>query len=55
MTKDELIQIIVEVQKHRREFDEAEVKTAYGGTLKRLFEALLAFSNKLRLRMEVII
>ena len=46
MTRDELIQIIVEIQKHKSEFDELEVKTARGGTPKRLFETLSAFSNQ---------
>jgi len=46
MTEDELIQIIAEVQKHKSEFDELEVKTARGGTPKRLFETLSAFSNQ---------
>jgi len=46
MTRDELTQIIAEVQKHRSEFDELEVKAARGGTPKRLFETLSALSNQ---------
>lgn len=46
MTRDELIQIITEVQKYKSEFDEVEVKAARGGTPRRLFETLLAFSNQ---------
>jgi ATP-dependent DNA helicase RecG len=46
MTRDELIQIIAEVQKHKSEFDEVEVKAARGGTPRRLFAPLSAFSNQ---------
>ena len=55
MTRDEFIQLIAEVQKHKSEFDELEVKTARDETPKRLFSPLLTFSNQPELRMEVII
>ena len=46
MTKDELTQIIAEIQRHKSEFDELEVKTASGGTPKKLLAPLSAFSNQ---------
>lgn len=46
MTREELLQLIAEVQRFRSELDDVEVKTAKGGTPKRLFEPLSAFSNR---------
>ncbi|MBM3335031.1 ATP-binding protein [Candidatus Sumerlaeota bacterium] len=46
MTRDELIELIAEVRRHRSEPDDLEVKSAHGGTPKRLFESLSAFANR---------
>jgi len=46
MTRDDLIQIIVEVQKHKSELEDVEIKSAHGGTPKRLYESLSAFANR---------
>ena len=45
MTPEELFELIAEVQRHQSELDDVEVKSARGGTPKRLFEPLSAFSN----------
>ena len=45
MTREELLELIAEVQRHQSELDDIEVKSARGGTPKRLFEPLSAFSN----------
>lgn len=45
MTRDELLQMIADVQRHRSELSDVEVKAARGGTPKRLHEALSAFAN----------
>lgn len=47
MTRDELLQLIADVQQHKSETDAIEVKTARGGTPKRAYEALSAFANHL--------
>ena len=46
MTRNELRQLIAEVQKRQSEFDHVEVKAARGGTPKRLYEPLSAFANR---------
>jgi hypothetical protein len=46
MTRDDLKQLIAEVQRRQSELDNVEVKTARGGTPKRLYEALSAFANR---------
>ena len=46
MFPNELQQLIAEVQKRQSEFDHVEVKTARGGTPKRLYEPLAAFANR---------
>ena len=45
MTPEELFELIAEVQLHQSELDDVEVKSARGGTPKRLFEPLSVFSN----------
>jgi len=45
LTREELLEFIAEVQRHQSELDDVEVKSARGGTPKRLFEPLSAFSN----------
>lgn len=47
MTREELLQLIAEVQRFRSELDDVEVKSAKAGTPKRLFEPLSAFSNRI--------
>jgi len=46
MTRNELKQLISEVQKRQSEFDHVEVKAARGGTPRRLYEPLSAFANR---------
>jgi ATP-dependent DNA helicase RecG len=46
MTRNELRQFIADVQKHQSEFANVEVKTARGGTPRRLYEPLSAFANR---------
>ncbi|MBM4308654.1 MAG: ATP-binding protein [Deltaproteobacteria bacterium] len=46
MTREELFELIAEVQQHQSELDDVEVKSARGGTPKRLFESLSAFANR---------
>ena len=46
MTRDDLKQLITELQRRQSELDNVEVKTARGGTPKRLYEALSAFANR---------
>jgi ATP-dependent DNA helicase RecG len=46
MTRNELRQFIADVQKHQSEFANVEVKTARGGTPRRLYEPLAAFANR---------
>jgi ATP-dependent DNA helicase RecG len=46
MTREDLKQLITEVQKRQSELDSVEVKTARGGTPRRLYEALSAFANR---------
>jgi ATP-dependent DNA helicase RecG len=46
MTREELQQLIAEVQKHQSELANVEVKAARGGTPRRLYEPLSAFANR---------
>ena len=46
MTADELRELVNEVRRWRSELDNVEVKSARGGTPKRLYEALSAFANR---------
>jgi hypothetical protein len=46
MTRDELRQMVAEVKQRQSELDNVEVKTARGGTSKRLYESLSAFANR---------
>jgi ATP-dependent DNA helicase RecG len=46
MTREELQQLIADVQKYQSELANAEVKAARGGTPKRLYEPLSAFANR---------
>jgi len=45
VTRDEVLQVIADVQQHKSETGDVEVKTARGGTPKRSYEALSAFAN----------
>jgi ATP-dependent DNA helicase RecG len=45
MTRDELRQLIADVQSHQSELASVEVKAARGGTPRRLYEPLSAFAN----------
>jgi ATP-dependent DNA helicase RecG len=45
MTRDELLELIAEVQQYQSELDNVEVKSAHGGTPQRLYEPLSAFAN----------
>ena len=46
MIIEDLRKIVHEIQQHRMESDTVEVKTARGGTPKRLYEAMSAFANR---------
>ena len=46
MTREELLELIAEVHQHQSELDDVEVKSARGGTPKRLFEPFSAFANR---------
>lgn len=46
MTRQELLQLIAEVQRYQSELDSVEVKSARGGTPQRLFEPFSAFANR---------
>jgi ATP-dependent DNA helicase RecG len=46
MTRDELRQLIADVQYHQSELASVEVKAARGGTPRRLYEPLSAFANQ---------
>jgi ATP-dependent DNA helicase RecG len=46
MTRDELRQLIADVQQHQSELVNVEVKTARGGTPRLLYESLSAFDNR---------
>ncbi|NOT57435.1 MAG: transcriptional regulator [Deltaproteobacteria bacterium] len=46
MTLEELRQLVADVQRRRSELDNVEVKTARGGTPRRLYEPLSAFANR---------
>lgn len=45
MIREELLQLIAEVQQLQSELDDVEVKSAQGGTPQRLYEPLSAFAN----------
>ena len=46
MTREELLQLVAEVQRRLCELDNVEVKAARGGTPRRLYEPLSAFANR---------
>jgi ATP-dependent DNA helicase RecG len=46
MTREELGRLVAEVRQRRAELDEVEVKSARGGTPKRLYEPLSGFANR---------
>lgn len=46
MERDELRELVHQVQQHRMEPDAIEVKTAQGGTPKKLYDSLSAFANR---------
>ena len=46
MTREELQQLITEIQQNQCELADIEVKSAHGGTLQRLFEPLSALANR---------
>ena len=46
MTREELKQLIEELQQRQSELDNVEVKTAKAGTPKRLYESLSVFANR---------
>jgi ATP-dependent DNA helicase RecG len=46
MTNAELKKLIADIQRRQTELDSVEVKTARGGTPKRLYEAISAFANR---------
>jgi len=46
MTREELLELITQVQQHQSELDTVEVKSAQRGTPKRLFEPFSAFANR---------
>ncbi len=46
MTREELLELVAEVQRHQSELEDVEVKSARGGTPERLYEALSAFANR---------
>ena len=46
MTPEELRLLVEEMQRHQSELENVEVKTAKGGTPKRLYESLSAFANR---------
>jgi ATP-dependent DNA helicase RecG len=46
MTRDELRQLIADVQQHQSELANVEVKAARDGTPRRLYESLSAFANR---------
>jgi len=46
MTREEVLQLVAEVQQAQSELAPVEVKSARGGTPERLFEPLSAFANR---------
>jgi ATP-dependent DNA helicase RecG len=45
MTREELLELIAEVQHRQSELDDTEVKAAHGGTPRRLYDSLSALAN----------
>jgi len=45
MTRDELLELVAEVQKHQSKLEAVEVKSARGGTPQRLYELLSALAR----------
>jgi len=46
MTREELLELIAEVQQRQSELNDIEVKAARGGTPQRLYESLSSFANR---------
>lgn len=46
MTREEVIQLIAEVQRYQSELDDIEVKSAHSGTPQRMYEPISAFANR---------
>lgn len=46
MTREDLHQLVAEVQRRQSELDSVEVKSARGGTPRRLYEPMSAFANR---------
>jgi ATP-dependent DNA helicase RecG len=46
MTPAELRKLVEEIKQRQSELDDVEVKTAEGGTPKRIYESLSAFANR---------
>ena len=47
MTREEVLELISEVQRHQSELDDVEVKSANRGTPQRLYASLSAFANRM--------
>ena len=46
MTREDLLQLIADIQGYQGEMSDVDVKTARGGTPQRLYESLSAFANR---------